>query len=138
VQNLFKKSLKQEFDNNIADYKTLQKAISLKNSIDNKSKNAKMGSSVADELAALLVSEELQVFYPYEDISSFYIFTEGDQKRFKLLLHLKRIIHPFLSVSVASLKEEEIELLQNFLKGKLPEKKRHPTLSDFIGEVLGF
>ncbi len=75
MQNLFKKSLKQEFDNNIADYKTLQKAISLKNSIDNKSKNAKMGSSVADELAALLVSEELQVFYPYEDtnVKDYYV-----------------------------------------------------------------
>ena len=78
------------------------------------------------------------IFYSYEDISSFYIFTEGEQKRFKLLLQLKRTIHPFLSVSVASLKEEEIDLLQNFLKGKLPEKKRHPTLSDFVSEVIGF
>ena len=78
------------------------------------------------------------IFYSYEDISSFYVFTEGEQKRFKLLLQLKRTIHPFLSVSVASLKEEEIDLLQNFLKGKLPEKKRHPTLSDFVSEVIGF
>jgi hypothetical protein len=78
------------------------------------------------------------IFYSYEDISSFYIFTEGEQKRFKLLLQLKRTIHPFLSVSVASLKEEEIDILENFLKGKLPEKKRHPTLSDFVGEIIGF
>lgn len=78
------------------------------------------------------------IFYSYEDIFSFYIFTEGEQKRFKLLLQLKRTIHPFLSISIASLKEEEIEILHNFLKGKLPEKKRHPTLSDFVSEVIGF
>lgn len=76
--NVFKAALQSEFEKNEGNYKTIANVLEVKtpNSLSFKS-----SALIAEELATLLVSEELQIFYPfdpeYEDddtsVAEFYV-----------------------------------------------------------------
>lgn len=61
--NVFKTALQKEFQENIVSYKTIANVLEA-----NKSTGvlARTSATVAEELATLLVSEELQIFYPFD------------------------------------------------------------------------
>jgi len=63
ANNIFKSALKNELESNPLEYREIERRsgkISLTESL------SKSSSSIADNLASLLVLEELQIFYPYD------------------------------------------------------------------------
>lgn len=61
--NIFKIALEKEFEENGSSYEIISKTLDNRKSTNSL---AKTGASIANELTALLVSEELQIFYPYD------------------------------------------------------------------------
>lgn len=61
--NVFKTALQNEFEKNEDNYKTIANVLEAKTP---KGALARTSASIADDLAALLVSEELQIFYPFD------------------------------------------------------------------------
>lgn len=62
-ENIFKIALKKEFEENRSSYEVINKTLDNRKSTNSL---AKTGVSIANELTSLLVSEELQIFYPYD------------------------------------------------------------------------
>lgn len=61
--NVFKTALQNEFEKNEANYKTIANVLEAKTP---KGTLARTSATIANDLASLLVSEELQIFYPFD------------------------------------------------------------------------
>lgn len=61
--NVFKTALQNEFEKNEENYKTIASVLETKSP---KGALARTSATIADDLATLLVSEELQIFYPFD------------------------------------------------------------------------
>lgn len=61
--NVFKTALQNEFEKNQENYKTIANLLEAKTTKD---VLARTSANIADDLATLLVSEELQIFYPFD------------------------------------------------------------------------
>mgnify|MGYP005858296895 FL=1 len=61
--NVFKTALQNEFEKNEENYKTIASVLETKAP---KGALARTSATIADDLATLLVSEELQIFYPFD------------------------------------------------------------------------
>lgn len=61
--NIFKTALQNEFEKNEESYKTIANVLEAKTS---KGALARTSATIANDLASLLVSEELQIFYPFD------------------------------------------------------------------------
>jgi hypothetical protein len=61
--NVFKTALQNEFEKNEENYKTIANVLETKTP---KGALARTSATIADDLASLLVSEELQIFYPFD------------------------------------------------------------------------
>jgi hypothetical protein len=79
----------------------------------------------------LLKGEE----FPFEEISSFWIFDEGVEAKKKILFTLKRSLFPHLSVHIRGVDTEEIRPI---LRKHILEKKQLPTVSELLSEWIGF
>ncbi|MBG6063471.1 hypothetical protein IWX83_003281 [Flavobacterium sp. CG_9.1] len=62
-QNIFKNALRKEFENNSNDYTTIKEIVDKNLTSKN---NFRSTAFIADELTNLLVSQELQIFFPYD------------------------------------------------------------------------
>ncbi|RTY76383.1 hypothetical protein [Flavobacterium sp. LS1R10] len=62
-QNIFKNALRKEFENNSNDYKTIKEILDKNLTSKN---NFRSTAFIADELTNLLVSQELQIFFPFD------------------------------------------------------------------------
>ena len=61
--NVFKTALQNEFEKNEDNYKTIANVLEAKTP---KGTQARTSATIANDLASLLVSEELQIFYPFD------------------------------------------------------------------------
>lgn len=61
--NVFKTALQNEFEKNEANYKTIANVLEAKTP---KGTLARTSATIANDLTSLLVSEELQIFYPFD------------------------------------------------------------------------
>jgi hypothetical protein len=61
--NVFKTALQNEFEKNEENYKTIANVLEAKTP---KGALARTSATIANDLASLLVSEELQIFYPFD------------------------------------------------------------------------
>ena len=61
--NVFKTALQNEFEKNEGNYKTIANVLEAKTP---KGALARTNSTIANDLASLLISEELQIFYPFD------------------------------------------------------------------------
>ncbi len=75
------------------------------------------------------------VFHPYDEIVSFYVFAEGLPSRRQLLLTLKRTFFVHVAIPLADQDPEEVRLI---LRKYILEKKRLSALSDAIMTWLKF
>ncbi len=74
------------------------------------------------------------LFYPYDSISSFYIFEGNDKKYF--ILELKKSIIPHIKIPITD--NVDKNNIKRFLIKHIPEKEYQESVSEIIMDRLGF
>jgi hypothetical protein len=74
-------------------------------------------------------------FFPYEDIKSFWVFTDGLPSKNQLLLTLKRSFFVHTSIALGDTDPDKVRLV---LRKYVLEKRQLPALSDAVMDWLKF